>query len=135
MIHPTYDTVEPVLIDRTKRLPRIPNLGIKSSIATAKPYIQSFWQSFFTVKTESVVTYSDHSLKRKDELDDDGVRKKRRKMIHQDNTMMIPKDGILGTDGNMYPRLDYVLSENMIDAYASEWIVALKSHFRYWANR
>ncbi|CAO3696817.1 unnamed protein product [Rhizopus microsporus] len=49
--------------------------------------------------------------------------------------MMIPKDGILGTDGNMYPRLDYVLSENMIDAYASEWIVALKSHFRYWANR
>ncbi|CEG73851.1 hypothetical protein RMATCC62417_09150 [Rhizopus microsporus] len=136
MIHPNYDTVEPVLVDRTKRLPRIPNLGIKSSIATAKPYIQSFWQSFFTVKTESVVTYSDHSLKRKEEeLDDDGVRKKRRKMIHQDNKMMIPKDGILGTDGNMYPRLDYVLSENMIDAYASEWIVALKSHFRYWANR
>ncbi|CEG80935.1 hypothetical protein RMATCC62417_15196 [Rhizopus microsporus] len=77
----------------------------------------------------------DHSLKRKEELDDDGVRKKRRKIMHQDNNLMIPKDGILGTDGNMYPRLDYVLSENMIDAYASEWIIALKSHFRYWANR
>lgn len=32
-------------------------------------------------------------------------------------------------------RMDYVLAENMIDSYAHEWIVALKSHFRYWANR
>ncbi|KAL0078001.1 DDHD domain-containing protein [Phycomyces blakesleeanus] len=42
---------------------------------------------------------------------------------------------ITGRDGNHYARTDYVLSENVIDAYASEWLIAMKSHFRYWANR
>lgn len=42
---------------------------------------------------------------------------------------------ILGHDGREYRRMDYTLQENVIDAYASEWIVAFKSHFRYWANR
>ncbi|KAJ2960748.1 hypothetical protein NQZ79_g3985 [Umbelopsis isabellina] len=42
---------------------------------------------------------------------------------------------IEGTDGKQYPRIDYVLNETVIDAYASEWIVAMKSHFKYWANR
>ncbi|CAO3650923.1 unnamed protein product [Cunninghamella blakesleeana] len=42
---------------------------------------------------------------------------------------------ILAMDGTMHPRLDYVLTENVIDTYANEWIVALKSHFKYWANR
>lgn len=42
---------------------------------------------------------------------------------------------ILGHDGREYHRMDYTLQENVIDAYASEWIVAFKSHFRYWANR
>jgi hypothetical protein len=40
-----------------------------------------------------------------------------------------------GIDGQHYPRIDYVLNETVIDAYASEWIVAMKSHFKYWANR
>ncbi|KAM3588930.1 hypothetical protein VKS41_001357 [Umbelopsis sp. WA50703] len=40
-----------------------------------------------------------------------------------------------GNDGKQYPRIDYVLNETVIDAYASEWIVAMKSHFKYWANR
>ncbi|GAB5587875.1 hypothetical protein Unana1_02775 [Umbelopsis nana] len=40
-----------------------------------------------------------------------------------------------GKDGQQYPRIDYVLNETVIDAYASEWIVAMKSHFKYWANR
>ncbi|KAG2176318.1 hypothetical protein INT43_005552, partial [Umbelopsis isabellina] len=39
-----------------------------------------------------------------------------------------------GKDGKQYPRIDYVLNETVIDAYASEWIVAMKSHFKYWAN-
>ncbi|KAI8142825.1 hypothetical protein BJV82DRAFT_713927 [Fennellomyces sp. T-0311] len=34
-----------------------------------------------------------------------------------------------------HPRVDYMLNETVIDMYASEWIIALKSHFRYWANR
>jgi hypothetical protein len=42
---------------------------------------------------------------------------------------------IEGKDGQQYPRIDYVLNETVIDAYASEWIVAMKSHFKYWANR
>ncbi|KAI8575877.1 hypothetical protein K450DRAFT_259601 [Umbelopsis ramanniana AG] len=42
---------------------------------------------------------------------------------------------IEGNDGLQYPRIDYVLNETVIDAYASEWIVAMKSHFKYWANR
>ncbi|KAI9281433.1 DDHD domain-containing protein [Umbelopsis sp. AD052] len=42
---------------------------------------------------------------------------------------------IEGHDGLQYPRIDYVLNETVIDAYASEWIVAMKSHFKYWANR
>lgn len=42
---------------------------------------------------------------------------------------------IEGHDGQLYPRIDYVLNETVIDAYASEWIVAMKSHFKYWANR
>ncbi|KAI8099160.1 DDHD domain-containing protein [Halteromyces radiatus] len=43
--------------------------------------------------------------------------------------------GIVAMDGSIYPRLDYVLTETVIDTYASEWIVAMKSHFKYWANR
>jgi hypothetical protein len=43
--------------------------------------------------------------------------------------------GILAVDGLVYPRLDYVLRETVIDTYGSEWIVAVKSHFKYWANR
>ncbi|RUS14252.1 hypothetical protein BC937DRAFT_94102 [Endogone sp. FLAS-F59071] len=39
-----------------------------------------------------------------------------------------------GKDGRTYSRVDYVLTEGVVDAYASEWIVAMKSHFRYWAN-
>ncbi|KAL1921881.1 uncharacterized protein VTP21DRAFT_10523 [Calcarisporiella thermophila] len=35
----------------------------------------------------------------------------------------------------IHPRIDHVLTETLLDNYASEWIVALKSHFRYWANR
>lgn len=42
---------------------------------------------------------------------------------------------IEGNDGQQYPRIDYVLNETVIDAYASEWIIAMKSHFKYWANR
>ncbi|CAO3593873.1 unnamed protein product [Absidia cylindrospora] len=42
---------------------------------------------------------------------------------------------LLATDGLMYPRLDYMLTETVMDTYASEWIVAMKSHFKYWANR
>jgi hypothetical protein len=43
--------------------------------------------------------------------------------------------GILAVDGLTYPRIDYVLRETVIDTYGSEWIVAVKSHFKYWANR
>ena len=39
------------------------------------------------------------------------------------------------TTQQQQPRLDYMLNETVIDMYASEWIVALKSHFGYWANR
>ncbi|OZJ04405.1 hypothetical protein BZG36_02393 [Bifiguratus adelaidae] len=42
---------------------------------------------------------------------------------------------VVSPTGNTFPRIDHVLSEGVVDAYASEWIVALKSHFKYWGNR
>ncbi|KAL1924230.1 uncharacterized protein VTP21DRAFT_7265 [Calcarisporiella thermophila] len=41
----------------------------------------------------------------------------------------------LDDPGTVRPRMDYVLTETLLDNYANEWIVAIKSHFRYWANR
>ncbi|KAG0162684.1 hypothetical protein DFQ28_010452 [Apophysomyces sp. BC1034] len=56
--------------------------------------------------------------------------------MEQTNSSENMREGpILGRDGQQYPRTDYMLASNVIDSYASEWIVALKSHFRYWANR
>ncbi|CAO3633011.1 unnamed protein product [Cunninghamella echinulata] len=51
------------------------------------------------------------------------------------NTHYNQQKTILAMDGAVHPRLDYVLTENVIDTYANEWIIALKSHFKYWANR
>lgn len=177
MINEEYETIDPVQITRLKRLPKIPNLGIKSSIAGAKPLLQSFWQyvsstvtngnkcppthtpSTSTLSSNLHISQEDEgveyeeeildeiliSIKRKGECDIDSPVSKKRKI----ETMRLPLDEedkvsvsntsasgfIDGKDGQAYPRTDYVLSENIIDAYASEWIVALKSHFRYWANR
>lgn len=204
MVNSDYATIEPVHIHRMRRssLPRIPNLGIRSSIAKSKPLLQSFWQYVSstviqnnsepssssdpqtTIKlcNTSISNSTNHftdevgdrilSLKRKKNDDDDAVSYKHhhnKKLkpneqreievttttsssssgTHQDDIVISTQSELLvspndddnhlsciqGKDGQMYPRTDYVLSENMIDAYASEWIVALKSHFRYWANR
>jgi hypothetical protein len=185
---------------RSSSLPKIPNLGIRSSIAKGKPLLQSFWQyvsstviqnssealsSASDIKSTECSTSSSNSsstddftdeddnatlsLKRKEEQDgiDNHQHHKKLKANEQEiqtttsslsslsgthpdvftsnqteEILVTPNDDghefiscIQGKDGQMYPRTDYVLSENMIDAYASEWIVALKSHFRYWANR
>lgn len=53
----------------------------------------------------------------------------------EEASLNIEEKMIDGNDGKQYPRIDYVLNETVIDAYASEWIVAMKSHFKYWANR
>jgi hypothetical protein len=188
MVNSDYETVEPVHIDRMKRpssLPKIPNLGIRSSIAKGKPLLQSFWQYVSSTviqnNSETSSTSSSSGIqptgcstigsitagndftdeddnatlcqKRKDDAMDIQLSFKKLKSDEQKETLPLSnshqedvftsntsndKDGhefISGKDGQTYPRTDYVLSENMIDAYASEWIVALKSHFRYWANR
>ncbi|ORZ04631.1 DDHD domain-domain-containing protein [Absidia repens] len=54
---------------------------------------------------------------------------------HANDSATTTTTSLLATDGLMYPRLDYMLTETVIDTYASEWIVAMKSHFKYWANR
>ncbi|KAI8389263.1 DDHD domain-containing protein [Blakeslea trispora] len=159
MINSEYETIEPVQIHKMKHysssLPKIPNLGIRSSIAGAKPLLQSFWQY---VSSTVIRNEIDSTTPSKKELNDVMLSKKRtneqveqhcekkRKLfsnLSQEqasiSTRSSSKDNvelyIEGQDGCLYPRTDYVLSENIIDAYASEWIVALKSHFRYWANR
>ena len=170
MINDEYERIEPVQINRLKRLPRIPNLGIRSSIAVAKPFFQSFWHyvSSTVVSTKSSFV-DDQSTPTTEEYEEEIVQElligmkrkgkedniltplgnKRRRVGDKSNSGTSDTDNELeddvsisnnhliieGKDGQCYPRTDYVLSENMMDAYASEWIVALKSHFRYWANR
>lgn len=130
MINSDY-ILEPVQIHRLKKLPKIPNLGIRSSIAGAKPLLQSIWQFVSSSVTTSNIQEARVGTKRK-EGEDISLLHKRRKLTHD---VSVTLGGIQGKDGLSYPRTDYVLSENVIDAYASEWIIALKSHFRYWANR
>lgn len=174
MINEEYEAIDPVQITRLKRLPKIPNLGIRSSIAGAKPLLQSFWQYVSSTVTsgsnkcppvhtslssniqisqdDEEVEYEDGILdeiligiKRKGARDLDSPISKRRRVgtskppLDEEDNVSVSNTStsgfIEGKDGQAYPRTDYVLSENIIDAYASEWIVALKSHFRYWANR
>lgn len=168
MINEEYVTIDPVQITRLNRLPKIPNLGIKSSIAGAKPLLQSFWQYVSSAVANNNNTKEappsppseeeDSSVEFEEDIVDQvfmGIKRKEEKIdkapspIHKRRRIIDSKDSLVsfttivsssfetikGKDGQSYPRTDYVLSENMIDAYASEWIVALKSHFRYWANR
>ncbi|KAG2235931.1 hypothetical protein INT48_004261 [Thamnidium elegans] len=131
MINSDY-ILEPVQIHRLKRLPKIPNLGIRSSIAGAKPLLQSIWQYVSSSVTSNIQEVRMGTKRKEGDNDDITPIHKRRKLTHD---VSVTLGGIQGKDGLSYPRTDYVLSENMIDAYASEWIIALKSHFRYWANR
>ncbi|KAI8346914.1 DDHD domain-containing protein [Choanephora cucurbitarum] len=160
MVNSDYESIEPVQIDRMKRysssLPKIPNLGIRSSIAGAKPLLQSFWQyvsstvirneiDSTTPEKELHTVINDVTVSKKRVHQEEGRhsdKKRRLSSISQEQVRVETESSkedtalsIEGQDGCLYPRTDYVLSENLIDAYASEWIVALKSHFRYWANR
>ncbi|KAI8884731.1 hypothetical protein K501DRAFT_332419 [Backusella circina FSU 941] len=164
MIDERYNTIQPVQIHRIHKknlLPRIPNLGIKSSIAGAQPLLRSFWQYLTSPspeKTQELQEKETFSKKRQREQHTTTFRVKRMRYscetliaqemealeLEKSDTSSPPSSSedensdcssLIGKDGRSYPRTDYVLSENIIDAYASEWIIALKSHFRYWANR
>ncbi|KAI8332032.1 DDHD domain-containing protein [Chlamydoabsidia padenii] len=75
------------------------------------------------------------SLYESHHLLDPSTKSKRDGMDYNDDDDDESTTGILAMDGLMYPRLDYTLTETVIDTYGSEWIVAVKSHFKYWANR
>ncbi|KAI9492948.1 DDHD domain-containing protein [Zychaea mexicana] len=140
---------------RLRLLPRIPNLGIKDFIT------QYYMKLTYDEDTSSSSSDDDDDDDLDDEIpatttktihDNDTcehiVGKDKRTMCRQ---LVVVKEQNNNDNGQeveeaeeeqqvepkeFYPRrIDYMLNETVIDAYASEWIIAIKSHFRYWANR
>ncbi|KAI9030094.1 DDHD domain-containing protein [Phycomyces nitens] len=183
MINDDYSTIDPVKIQRAQRkallsvnIPKIPDLGIRSSFAGAGPMItrakRSFWRYInaepkpATQINVSTTWVDDEDIaKHPTNSSDIAIEPSNIWLVDQPLPDMLTcsmeesgsdsessatdcepmsdikqkemelSSHIPGRDGNHYCRTDYVLSENVIDAYASEWIIAMKSHFRYWANR
>jgi hypothetical protein len=80
MIDERYNTIRPVQIHRIHKrniLPRIPNLGIKSSFAGAQPLLRSFWQYLTSPSSEK--THQLEQKHMKGEIQSQEIPKKRQR--------------------------------------------------------
>ncbi|KAG2223763.1 hypothetical protein INT45_003487 [Circinella minor] len=157
MINSNFIGVSPVRLARApprKRrlllLPKIPDLGIKTFITNYMMLNNNNTSSDDEMKdttTTTTATATTITILEEEEEDNDEfvVQQEMNETIHnnhhheQEGQTTIEQEEITNQEEGseeFYPqRIDYMLTETVIDTYASEWIIAIKSHFRYWANR
>ncbi|KAI9253889.1 DDHD domain-containing protein [Phascolomyces articulosus] len=142
MINPNFVGVSPVRLARAPPrrrrlliLPRIPDLGIKSFITQYMMLNNNSNNTTGegeedTTATTTTMMDNDHPV---------FVQEEEPKCENHHHEQRSSENIVIEEEQEseeFFPRrIDYMLNETVIDTYASEWIIALKSHFRYWANR